>query len=231
MIFHRSRIKPNVTNKMVIDNHDLTQVNSAKYLGVIIDHKLNWIEHISYVKSKIFKGIGIMYKARQFITKKALLMLYHAYIYPYMTYCIEVWGCASQIQLNCLFLLQKKIIRIMNFSHYLAHTNPLFLSMEALPLREIFFYKVGLIVYKYSLNLLPECIAHLHLRNDSFYEHNTCRCHELRLLPGAKSFSNISARIWNVLSNKINCDVSMSIFKCNLKLFLLHNALVLNYPK
>ena len=92
---------------MVIDNHDLTQVKSAKYLGVIIDHKLNWIEHISYVKSKISKGIGIMYKERQFLTKKALLMLYHAYIYPYMTYCIEVWGCASQTQFNCLFLLQK----------------------------------------------------------------------------------------------------------------------------
>ena len=231
MIFHRSRIKPNVINKVVIDNHDLTQVKSAKYLGVIIDHKLNWIEHISYVKSKISKGIGIMYKARQFLTKKALLMLYHAYIYPYMTYCIEVWGCASQTQLNCLFLLQKKIIRIINFSHYLAHTNPLFLSMEVLPLRKIFFYKVGLIMYNYSLNLLPECIAHLYLRNDSIHEHNTRGCHELRVLPGAKSFSNISARIWNVLSNKINCDVSMSILKCNLKLFLLHNELVLNYSK
>ena len=139
MIFHRSRIKPNVLNKVVIDNHDLTQVNSAKYVGVIIDHKLNLIEHISYVKSKISEGIGIMYKARQFLTKIALLMLYHAYIYPYMTYCIEVWGCSSQTQLNCLFLLQKKIIRIRNFSHYLAHTNPLFLSMEILPLRKIFF--------------------------------------------------------------------------------------------
>ena len=133
----------------------LTQVNSAKCLGVIIDHKLNWIEHISYVKSKISKGIGIMYKARQFFNKKALLMLYHAYIYPYMTYCIEVWGCASQTQLNCLFFLQKKIIRIMSYSHYVTDTNPLFLSMEVLPFRKIYFYKVGLIMYKYPLNLLP----------------------------------------------------------------------------
>ena len=73
-----------------------------------------------------------MYKARQFLTKKALLMLYHAYIYPYMAYCIKVWDCASQTQPNCIFWLQKKIIRIMSFSHYLAHTNPLFLSMEVL---------------------------------------------------------------------------------------------------
>ena len=71
MIFHRSRIKPNVINNVVIDNYQLIQVNSAKYLGVIIDHKLNWIEHISYVKSKMSKAIGIMYKARQFLTKKA----------------------------------------------------------------------------------------------------------------------------------------------------------------
>ena len=62
MIFHRSRIKSNVINKVIIDNHELTQVNSAKYLGVIIDHKLNWIERILYVKSKFSKDIGIMYK-------------------------------------------------------------------------------------------------------------------------------------------------------------------------
>ena len=74
MIFHRSRIKPNVINKVVIDKHELTQVNSVKYLGVIINHKLNWIEHISYIKSKMSKGIWIMYKARQYFTKKALLM-------------------------------------------------------------------------------------------------------------------------------------------------------------
>ena len=86
-------------------------------------------------------------------------------------------------------------------------------------------------MYKYSLNFLPECIAHLYLRNASIHEHNTRGCHELRVLPGAKTLSNISARICNVLSNKINCDVSMSILKCYLKLFLLHNELMLIYPK
>ena len=119
----------------------------------------------------------------------------------------------------------------MSFSHYSAHTNPLFFSMEILPLRKICFHKEGVIMYKYSLHRLPECIAHLYLGNDSIHEHNTRGCHKLRILPGAKTFSNISARIWNVLSNKINCDVSMALLKCDLKLFLLHNELVLNYPK
>ena len=59
-------------------------------------------------------------------------------------------------------------------------------------------------MYKYFNNLLPECISLLYLRNDSIYEHNTRGCHQLRVLHGAKTFSNISARIWNVLTNKFN---------------------------
>ena len=50
-------------------------------------------------------------------------------------------------------------------------------------------------MYKYSLNLLPECIAHLYLRNDSIHDHNTRGCHELRVLPGAKTFTNVTSRL------------------------------------
>ena len=50
MIFHRSRIKSNSIGSIIIDNTELIKVDYAKYLGVIIDHKLNWIEHIAYVK-------------------------------------------------------------------------------------------------------------------------------------------------------------------------------------
>ena len=49
MIVHRTRIKhmSGVTNSIVMDNNILVKTSSLKYLGVIVDHKLNWIEHIS----------------------------------------------------------------------------------------------------------------------------------------------------------------------------------------
>ena len=100
---------------VIMDHSTLTKVVSLKYLGVIVDHKLNWIDHIIYVKNKISKGIGIMYKARRYLNKVSLKNLYYAYIYPYFTYCIEVWESAAKCHVNSLFLLQKKIIRIMTF--------------------------------------------------------------------------------------------------------------------
>ena len=45
-------------------------------------------------------------------------------------------------------------------------------------------------MYKYCSNLLPECIAHLYLRNDSLSMSTI-----VRVLPGAKTFSNMSAQI------------------------------------
>ena len=123
-------------------------INSAshyKYLGVNIDSKLNWIPHITYVKNKISKGIGIMFKARDYLNKNCLSNLYHTYIFPYLIYCSEVWGNKSHCHLLPLFLTQKKIIRLITFSKHLAHTEPIFKSLYILyilPLNSLYYHRI-----------------------------------------------------------------------------------------
>ena len=43
----------------------LNVTNEIKYLGVNIDDKITWIPHITYVKNKVSKGIGIQFKAKK----------------------------------------------------------------------------------------------------------------------------------------------------------------------
>ena len=90
MVFHRAGLKSANCNDLVIDKASFTRVYSAKYLGIIIHVKFNWIEHITYIKNKISKAIGIMYKARQYLNKSSLVNLYYSYVYPYLTYCIKI---------------------------------------------------------------------------------------------------------------------------------------------
>ena len=66
LIFHRARIKINIKADVIMNGTLLNRANQVKYLGIIIDHKLNWVQHIAYIKNKIAKGVGIMYKARSF---------------------------------------------------------------------------------------------------------------------------------------------------------------------
>ena len=51
-------------------------VSQTTFLGVIIDDKLNWKAHISYISGKISRAIGVIIKARN-LGKDALLSLYH----------------------------------------------------------------------------------------------------------------------------------------------------------
>ena len=48
MIFHRKKaVMPNL--EMQVDNQDIVQVYTTKFLGVVIDWKLTWKDHIALV--------------------------------------------------------------------------------------------------------------------------------------------------------------------------------------
>ena len=117
---------------VTMNNCCLKKTDSLKYLGLIIDHRLNWSQHIAHVKNTVSKGIGIMYRARSYLTKSSLRKLHFSYIYPYLIYCTEIWGISPQSHLRPLLLLQKKIARIMTISTYYAHTDPLFKDLNIL---------------------------------------------------------------------------------------------------
>ena len=87
-------------------NHiSLKRVKFTKFLGVIIDDQLKWSNHILYIKNKIAKGFGIILRARKFFNRKTLQNLYHSFIFPYLIYCVEIWGSASDAHLLPLIIL------------------------------------------------------------------------------------------------------------------------------
>ena len=157
-----------------------------------------------------------MYKARRYLNKSSLKNLYHAYIYPYLTYCIEVWGCALKCQLNALLLLQKKSIRIMIFSPYLAHTDPIYKDLEILPLDQIFIDRIGITMFKVEYELLPKSVIQMFSKNRDIPSHDTRNKDLLRVTTGTKNFTYLSARIWNAVVSQININVSLSQFKYKL---------------
>ena len=78
MMFHRSRIKCEKRTITICDN-SLTYLKNTKFVGLIIDDKLNWPHLILYMKNKLSKSIGIIHKTRYFIYKhfKKTLFYFH----------------------------------------------------------------------------------------------------------------------------------------------------------
>ena len=126
MVF-KPRQKRSICNIQIsIDNQNIFEVKETNFLRVILDLSLNWKSEISHVVSKVSKSIGIISRCSFFLPKSFLLMLYYSLIYPYFYYCNIVRASTYKTNLRRLVMLQKRIIRIINKSHFDAHTEPSF---------------------------------------------------------------------------------------------------------
>ena len=78
------------------------------------------------------KGIGILYRAKDYLKYDTLLTLYYSFIYPYIVYCIEVWGSTTKGNLVSLLKLQKRVLRIIKSVPTRNDSAPLFLELGIL---------------------------------------------------------------------------------------------------
>ena len=112
---HRSRIKSEGV-QITRRNENIKETNSIKFLGIIVDNKLKWREHIIYIKNKVSRAIGIIYKAREYANKQTVKQMYYTFVFPYLIYCCEIWGNTSHTYLDPL-------IKWIKLSHHDWHLD------------------------------------------------------------------------------------------------------------
>ena len=126
MIFSWRKFKDEAIN-IKIDDQNISETKSSKFLGVCIDISLNWKTHISYIAGKISRGIGIILKSRKYLNEDSLLTLYYYYyiIYAFLIYYNYIWGDTYKTNLSNLQMLQNRVLRIITGSKPRCHVDPL----------------------------------------------------------------------------------------------------------
>ena len=119
-------------NTIELNNNKVCQVQHFKLLGITIDDKLKWNEHINVVNQRVARALFAINKIKKCLPKAHLKMLYHAIVYPHLTYGISLWGAASEVHKSQLKITQKKIIRTINGSNYDAHSEPILKKLKIL---------------------------------------------------------------------------------------------------
>ena len=147
VIFKPHQKKINYSMELTINDKSIKHVRSVKYLGIMLDCHLNWKDHFASICKKLSRGTGVLCKVRHYVTTKILIQLYYSTIYPFLIFGCTVWGMIYNRNIQPLFLLQKKIICIMTFSKYDAHTNPIFY--------EIIKFYIATFMYQYIQGMLP----------------------------------------------------------------------------
>ena len=71
---------------LVFNNTSASQSSSQKHLGVILDSKLIFDEHLKMVSLKISKTLGLIRKLHNLLPRSTLITIYKAFIRPYLDY-------------------------------------------------------------------------------------------------------------------------------------------------
>ena len=117
---HNKRDKYNIT----MNNDKLQEKDYTKYLGIIIDRKLNWKQHVSQTKLRLSKGI--LYRLRSYVTKSTLISLYFAFIQSNTNYCLLNWGSAPESSLKSITTSLNKAVRVICFKDNRYNASSLF---------------------------------------------------------------------------------------------------------
>ena len=227
ILFRRKSAKIELNEQLIVDKVKINMVDSTKFLGVHIDQSLTFQKHISYIQGKVSRGIGILFKCKPVLNERLLKTLYNTLIYPYFTYCIEVWGSTYSTYLEPLIKAQKRAVRTVAGARKYEHTFPLYQRLMLLNLKQIYLYFVQLFMYKYQHKKLPIFFDTLFTRNSNIHRHHTRQENELHLpliisMPCSRTIRISGVHSYNYFGKIFDMNISYEVYKKRLKKHLLN---------
>lgn len=114
-----------------LNNLNIAKSSSSRYLGLILDQRLTWADHIK--KKKIL--LKSRHKSLQFLLGKlsklnikTKLLLYKTLLMPIWTYGIQLWGAAKKSNTNKIQTFQSTTLRLItnvpfSVTNHTLHTD------------------------------------------------------------------------------------------------------------
>ena len=170
MIFTRQRNIDFSSIDLHICNTKIELTTEARFLGVIVDDKLSWSHHISALRMKMSKYLGIMYKIKKYLPLQARIQIFHSFVQSHLNYCSLVWGFAAKSHIESLFRKQKQGIRAImpgNINYFYMdgkipeHTKQKFEEYNILTVHGIIVKNALIFLHKlkHFPNMLPKSIV------------------------------------------------------------------------
>ena len=124
---------------------EVEQVKSFKFLGIMLDTNLTMKHHIHMVASKLSKVCGKLNRLKYIYPQQALLFIYNSLFVSHMNYGLLLWGT----DLDKVHKLQKRALRTITGSEYIAHSEPIFKFLDLLTVQHM--YKLKMLKFYYNL--------------------------------------------------------------------------------
>lgn len=204
------------TGKITTGDKEIQQTNEFKFLGLILDSKLHFSEHINKIVSRINTACYVIRVLKEELPTAAIKQFYFAYIQSVISYGIMFWYSSSDWKR--VFVAQKRVLRTILGIPTRQSCRSLFKSMNIMTVTSLYMFK--LIMYVRD----NQCIF---VKNSDHYSGMTTRGNAYLSIPRHNTTCFESGplyravQVYNSLPNSIISIREYNKFKQKVKLHLL----------
>ena len=201
------------------DNSEIPPLDSINILGLEINNKMSWKDHIVGLARSASKKLGILFRFRRFFSSEQLLQIYVGLVRPCMEYCSHIWGGSPYTSL--LDRVESKAYRLINKSSLTSNLDSLKLRRKVASLSIFYRFYFGRCSTELQ-SIIPPPLPRP--RNTRQASHSHPYCVEI-LNSRINSFSNnfipFTSQLWNSLPSYVfPPSYNLSLFKRQVCRFL-----------
>ena len=205
---------------MEIDDMVITTVQQVKLLGVVIDSKLKFDDHVKSLCLKANRNVSALSRAAKVIDPPKCKLLYNSFVMSNFRYCPLIWMFCGRTANNEINRVHKRALRIL-LKDYDASFDELLIRNDEKTVHVQNLQKLMIEVYKSLNHENPSFLWDLFTRKEINYN---LRIKDILTLPKASTASfgtnSIAFRgsiLWNSTPDVIKNSNTVSVFGKNIK--------------
>ena len=195
------------------ENTSITSESNVKALGVIIDSKLNFSDHVSAVCKKAARQLNALARISRFLNPSSKMILYKSFVMSNFDYCPVVWHFCGKVNNGKLEKIQERALRIL-YRDYISDYDSLISKSRTEKILTTRLKKILIEVFKTLKKTNPPYLHSLFTTNETEYDLRR----DISLIQpkketetyGIRSLSYIGAKLWNDMNFKIDDLESIS---------------------
>ena len=228
MEFHPKKCQViRITNKIHKKVHtynihgiQLEETDSAKYLGITIDNKMNWNTHINNICNKANATLGFLRRNIYMCPPKVKEKCYEVYVRPTLEYCGSVWDPHTKSNIDKIERIQRRAARfVLNDYNYENNNNQNLRNLEWIPLEERRAKNKVKLLFKAQSDLLSIPLNHLKRNNRStrLKSNSSYQVPASRVDSHLHSFYPSTIRLWDKVPESLKSLNSVDNFAKSLE--------------
>ena len=202
-----------------LDGHVITRGNTLKMLGVTLDDKLNFNEHIRNMCQTASCQIHALKRISNFLNEQCRMHVYKSFISANFNFGPIVWLFCGKTNLKKLEKLQERALATVYCDKSLAYEDMLKRSGQ-LCIRLNLIRLLAIEMFKCMNGLNPLYINDMFSGKDSSYNlRDNSRLMQLKFntkIYGYKSFKYLGSKVWNCLPSCVKNVNDLNLFKKNI---------------